>query len=289
MKTFATFLFAFLMTSCMSVNDTQRAEDSGGWFSKKSVKASKTYVTKDVRVDDFTKVEMAGSFDVVYTQEPGRPKVEIYAPDNIVNLLDVYVKGSTLHLGFKKNYRITYNKLQIRLSSAMLEGVSLSGSGSFSLPEELKVRELNLAVTGSGELVVNRAVCTRLNTSVTGSGTLSGRDIVCTSLEGSITGSGDVELSSLLASSRLSVSVTGSGTFKIDGGEAAEAAYGVTGSGDILAAGLKVSKVDAQISGSGDIECHAVDFLKIRVSGSGDVGYKGNPQLDVPKRNYHKL
>ena len=126
-------------------------------------------------------------------------------------------------------------------------------------------------------------------TAVTGSGNLSGTDLVCGSAKGSITGSGDVEFSHLLASGEVKVEVTGSGTFKINGGKAQQADYGITGSGDILAAGLEASRVDTHISGSGDIECHAVDFLKVRVSGSGDVGYKGDPELDVPKRHLHKL
>ena len=52
---------------------------------------------------------------------------------------------------------------------------------------------------------------------------------------------------------------------------------------------LKAQNVSAEIAGSGDIECHATDNLKVRTAGSGSVGYKGDPKLDVPKRGYHKL
>ena len=107
--------------------------------------------------------------------------------------------------------------------------------------------------------------------------------------QGNITGSGDVTLEHLLASSSAEAEVTGSGTFKINGGKAREAAYNITGSGDIHAAGLEASRVNTHISGSGNIECHAVDFLKVRVSGSGNVGYKGDPELDVPNRHHHRL
>ena len=264
-----TTLFAAVVAALGLMSCGQSTYNSGDWFGRKTVKASKTYVTKDIRVDNFTRVEMAGSFDVTY--------------------LDIYVKGGTLHLGFKKNVRVSYNKLQVRISSEGLNGVALSGSGSFLLPGELNTGDLKLSVTGSGDLKVNRVVCTDLKTAVTGSGNLSGTDLVCGSAKGSITGSGDVEFSHLLASGEVKVEVTGSGTFKINGGKAQQADYGITGSGDILAAGLEASRVDTHISGSGDIECHAVDFLKVRVSGSGDVGYKGDPELDVPKRHLHKL
>lgn len=284
-----TTLFAAVVAALGLMSCGQSTYNSGDWFGRKTVKASKTYVTKDIRVDNFTRVEMASSFDVTYAQKSGRPTVEVYTSDNIVDLLDIYVKGGTLHLGFKKNVRVSYNKLQVRISSEGLNGVALSGSGSFLLPGELNTGDLKLSVTGSGDLKVNRVVCTDLKTAVTGSGNLSGTDLVCGSAKGSITGSGDVEFSHLLASGEVKVEVTGSGTFKINGGKAQQADYGITGSGDILAAGLEASRVDTHISGSGDIECHAVDFLKVRVSGSGDVGYKGDPELDVPKRHLHKL
>ena len=284
-----TTLFAAVVAALGLMSCGQSTYNSGDWFGRKTVKASKTYVTKDIRVGNFERVEVAGSFDVTYAQKPGRPTVEVYTSDNIVNLLDIYVKGGTLHLGFKKNVRVSYDKLQVRISSEQLDGVDLSGSGSFLLPGELKTGDLKLAITGSGNVNVNRVVCTALKATVTGSGNLDGQDVVCGSMKGNITGSGDVEFSHLLASDAVKVEVTGSGTFKINGGKAQQADYGVTGSGDILAAGLEVSRVDTHISGSGDIECHAVDFLKVRVSGSGDVGYKGNPELDVPKRHLHKL
>ena len=279
------FLAAFGLAAC-----AQRTVSTGsGWFGKTTVKASKTYVTKDIRVKDFTDVEVTGSIDVEYTQKPGRPTVLVYTSDNIVNLLDVYVKDGTLHLGFKKNYRITYDKLQVRISSEALGKVWVTGSGSFSMPGEVKTGNVGLYVTGSGDIMAHRLVCNGLKAHVAGSGDISGQEIVCASMEGSVTGSGDVSFGNLLVAQTVDVKIAGSGTFKINGGEAGQAGYSITGSGDILAAGLKASRVDTQISGSGDIECHAVDFLKVRVTGSGDVGYKGDPELDVPRRNYHKL
>jgi hypothetical protein len=50
-----------------------------------------------------------------------------------------------------------------------------------------------------------------------------------------------------------------------------------------------VKTLSAGISGSGNIKCWATDNLKIRVAGSGRVGYKGSPVLDVAKRNVYRL
>ena len=52
----------------------------------------------------------------------------------------------------------------------------------------------------------------------------------------------------------------------------------VSGSGDIKAYDLDAEFVTAQVSGSADIKVTANQMLKARVSGSGDISYKGNPK-----------
>ena len=83
-------------------------------------------------------------------------------------------------------------------------------------------------------------------------------------------------------------SVAGSGTVSLSG-TTEEATYSVAGSGDLYASDLQAKKVSASVTGSGDIKCYATDFLKVRTSGSGSVGYKGNPELDYPKKGLYKL
>ena len=86
----------------------------------------------------------------------------------------------------------------------------------------------------------------------------------------------------------LIISNAGSGTAILTG-TTQEASYRVAGSGDLFASDLQAKRVSASVSGSGDIKCHATDFLKARTSGSGDIGYKGNPELDFPKKGLYKL
>lgn len=52
----------------------------------------------------------------------------------------------------------------------------------------------------------------------------------------------------------------------------------ISGSGDIKAYDLEADYVEATISGSADIEITANESLKARVSGSGDISYRGNPK-----------
>ncbi len=186
MKALTTFIAIALLAFSTTACSQQHTYRSGG-FGSKTVKASKNYVTKDIKVDNFTKLSVAGSPDVTYTQKSGKPTVEVYTSDNIVDLLDIRVKDNTLYIGFKKNVSVSYNKLEVRVSAEKLNGITVAGSG------------------------------------------------------------------------------------------------------DLLASDFVAKKASASVAGSGDIKCHATDFLKVRTSGSGSVGYKGNPELDYPKKGLYKL
>lgn len=87
MKALTTFIAIALLAFSTTACSQQHTYRSGG-FGSKTVKASKNYVTKDIKVDNFTKLSVAGSPDVTYTQKSGKPTVEVYTSDNIVDLLD---------------------------------------------------------------------------------------------------------------------------------------------------------------------------------------------------------
>lgn len=263
LKTIITLGILALSTAACSQNHTYRS----GMFGGKVVKASKNYVTKDIRVSDFTGLNLAGSPDVIYTQKAGKPKVEVYTSDNIVDLLDISVTGQTLNVKFKKGVSVSYDKLEIRISSATLDKIHIAGSGDVKLTNGLKTDNLNISVAGSGDI--------------------QGSDITCTNLTTSVSGSGDLKLSGISADCT-EASVAGSGTTVLRG-TTREASYRVAGSGDLFASDLQAKRVAASVAGSGDIKCHATDHLKARISGSGDIGYKGNPELDAPKKGIHKL
>lgn len=212
MKKFTTLTSIFLLTTVLSAcaqSYSHHFNTGCSWLGGKEVKASKNYVTKQIKVNDFDQIAVGGSLDVTYTQQAGKPKVEIYTSDNIVDLLDIYVKDGKLNLGFKKNVKVAYNKLEIRVTSEDLNAVSVAGSGDFDFTNGLKTDQLKMNVAGSG---------------------------------------------------------------------------------DLYADGFKVQHVTASVAGSGDIKCHAVEYLKARVSGSGSIGYKGDPELDYPeKKKLYKL
>jgi len=74
---------------------------------------------------------------------------------------------------------------------------------------------------------------------------------------------------------RITVPVEGDITFS---GQTSDFDATISGSGDIRAFDLEADNVNATVSGSADIKVTAKKMLKARVSGSGDITYKGNPE-----------
>lgn len=288
MKNLVTFasviLLAFSTTACSQFRHTEHTGSFGG----KTVKASNNYVTKNVKVDNFTGINLKGSPNITYTQKAGKPGLEIYTSDNIVDLLDIKVVDGTLNVGFKKGVNVSYNKLEVRASSETLNRIAVAGSGDFTLANGLKTDRLRITVAGSGDINADNIVCANnLEVSIAGSGNIESSNITCNGLKASIAGSGDMKLKDITANNA-EASIAGSGTIILSG-TTQEANYHISGSGDLSAADFQAKRVSASVSGSGDIKCHATDFLKARTNGSGNIGYKGNPELDFPKKGLYKL
>jgi len=93
----------------------------------------------------------------------------------------------------------------------------------------------------------------------------------------SVSGSGDIEFE--IETDHLTASVSGSGDLDISG-SAKNITAAVAGSGDIDAYGLKADTADLKISGSGGMTITVENELKVKVSGSGDIKYKGNPKIE---------
>lgn len=292
MKKFTTLTSIFLLTTVLSAcaqSYSHHFNSGNSWLGGKEVKASKNYVTKQIKVSDFDQIAVSGSLDVTYTQQSGKPKVEIYTSDNIVDLLDIYVKNGKLNLGFKKNVKVSYNKLEIRVTSEDLNAVNVAGSGDFKFTNGLKTDQLKMNVAGSGDITASNIQCSQeFTANVAGSGDIECKQLKAADMDISVAGSGDLKIENAQVTS-VNASVAGSGTVKISG-SADKANYSVAGSGDLYASDFKVQDISASVAGSGDIKCHAVEHLKARVSGSGTIGYKGDPELDYPeKKKVYKL
>ncbi len=116
---------------------------------------------------------------------------------------------------------------------------------------------------------------------LSGSGEIIGKDLIeSNNFKVAISGSGEINLNLNVNDIQSRISGSGDLTFK---GSTKSFTSSVSGSGDVEAYGLQTDKADIKVSGSGDMTITVKNELYARVSGSGDISYKGNPAKEDVK------
>lgn len=278
------FLLAGIaMAACLLTGCSETADKSGkngnlwtqGLLGAR-IEGSGNYITKEFDVRDFDEVVVAGPMDVDYTQRADRRAVQVNTSDNLMDLIDIHIKGKTLYIGMKRDARVSFKRMDVRVTGGPLKSVTLVGSGDFTMKRGMRTGSFGLTLNGSGDVEVNGLDCEGdLAVALGGSGDVDFHGVAARSVQMTIAGSGDIEAGGVKATA-VEASVAGSGDIKLEG-RASEAVYTVAGSGDIVADNLVADSAEASVAGSGDIICHARKALKASVAGSGEIGYKGNP------------
>ena len=207
-----------------------------------TVTPSKKYITKELNnVSNFSSIRVLGSPDVEYRQSNGsKTTVSIYGSDNLVDLLEVSTVNGVLQVNIKKGVKILSGERRLKV---------IASSPSLN----------QVDIKGSADVYLK--------------GTIKGND-----LNLNIAGSGDIEAENLQYANIFAL-VKGSGDIDLKNVKATTVMSEVNGSGDISAEKLAATNVVATVAGSGDIVCYASRQLDAKVSGSGDIEYKGSPSV----------
>lgn len=281
-------LMTFLCTACVNSNGIQSTvygligEGAG----------SDNYVTKTFEVSPFEAIDYGGTFDVTFTQEKGTPKVELCAPDDVIDFVAIYSKGNTLYVELKKekdmNMRGGNKDIKLHVFSPKLTAVSLQGAGNLVFDNAISTDRLSLQVSGAANIEGRGLYCgEELHMTVAGAGNVDWEDITVKDLNIDVAGAGDIRMKNARAVSS-NISLSGASSLDISG-STRTADFVVAGTGEVLADGFKAEDVMANISGMGEIKCHATKTLKAYSTGWGKISYKGNPKIIGKKKNLHKL
>ncbi|MFT3749818.1 MAG: head GIN domain-containing protein [Agriterribacter sp.] len=105
--------------------------------------------------------------------------------------------------------------------------------------------------------------------------------ITMPALEGlSTKGSGNIDVKGAFEHTPFfDASISGSADINIENAVAEKLQLSISGSGDFNSFGFLLKEADITISGSGDVEITVNEKLKARISGSGNIYYKGDPAI----------
>jgi hypothetical protein len=110
---------------------------------------------------------------------------------------------------------------------------------------------------------------------VSGAGTVRTAKFVGNALTVKLSGAGTAHLRELNVKA-LSMTLSGAGTASATG-TTEQFTLKLSGAGGLDAAALKATRADVNISGAGHATVWAVEDLQARISGAGDIKYKGHP------------
>lgn len=199
-------------------------------------------------VSNFRTIRSAMSGDV-YIRQDSFFKVEVRGQQNILEVLNTSVSGDELKIDFDYNKRIgNYDKLEVYITCPNIEGISLSGSGNIKTLNTLLSPDLDLTISGSGNISI--------------------LEINSNTVFAKISGSGDIDVLKGWASTTSST-ISGSGSINTAGVESDYANVKISGSGNSR---INVKEqLDVTISGSGDVYYWGNPRINQNISGSGKL------------------
>jgi len=199
------------------------------------------------KLDAFSGIGISISADVYYT--PGsKHEIRIEGDADDVDDLITKVENGFLQVKYPPKWKIRRSKLTIYISSKELEAVKISGSAKFRSGDPVNADEMDLAVSGSGDIHFEKLTTDEVGVKISGSG-----DVFL------VKGSAD----------ELDTKISGSGKLNAESFEVNEFSAGISGSGSIRI--TVKEELDARISGSGKVYYHGTPRVNSSSSGSGKV------------------
>lgn len=203
-------------------------------------------VSRSYQVGNFTKVEVAGPFDVdIHTG--ANPGVSAKGNQQLVDRLEVEVRGDKLVVHTKSEHHwfggwhSVRGRATISVTVPMIEAATLAGAGDVNID------------------------------------TIRGDRF-----EGQIAGSGDMKLGTVEVGS-LKLGIAGAGGASAGSGKAQRAEFKIAGSGDVRTETVEVEDLKVSIAGSGGVKAHASRTADVSIMGSGDVDVTGGAKCTTHK------
>lgn len=213
-------------------------------------------IRQELVISDFTSIELSEDFDVVYCQD-SVPSVIIEGNENVVAYHHVEVVNGVLVDHKTDDAPNNMPTVRLVVASPMLKSISVTGAGDIDIKDYVAVDDLNLELSGSGDIDIEHVECTSLKAVVSGSGDIKIDNAVCSgNADFGLTGSGDLNVE--VSCNNVDIEVTGSGDADLN---------------------VKCNVVNASATGTGNLKLEGVvDVLNRRTSGLASIDTK---KLDV--------
>ena len=222
-------------------------------FNTDIVKGSGNTSSETRTLDSFNAVSLSSIGDLTI-KNSDKDELVIEADDNLLQYITSEIRNGELNIGTKNGVNIN-PVAKIRYTLYMtgdLTALDVSGLGNITVGE-VNTNQIDLVVSGSGDIVADQIVADKANTTISGLGSVEIK-------QGKITDQ--------------KVEISGSGQLKAEDVESNQVDVTISGLGG---ASLWVTdQLNAQISGSGSVDYYGNPRIQQSVSGLGKLNSKGN-------------
>ena len=130
--------------------------------------------------------------------------------------MTIYVKDSELVIDQRKNESgDVFKGLQVFVTSPMVDGLAIAGSGTITAPKALNVNDMRLEIAGSGDITLAQLTSKNLYMEIAGSGDITLNNLNVDHVKSEIAGSGNVILRGKVGSH--DEEIAGSGKVNVSG------------------------------------------------------------------------
>jgi hypothetical protein len=230
-------LTAFSVSSCfIDINDEP--------FDGGCLRGQGAIISEDMSLNRIDAIDLQLPAKV-YLRQGSEQQVVVEGQANVIDNLERTVRGGLWKIGTERCIR-DMEELRIFITVPEVAAIKLSSSGQIFSENELVADDLDLEISGSGNINLS---------------------LMADDIETSIPGSGNLRL--MGAADELGFDLTGSGSLQAFDLEARKGDLNIEGSGD---AEVHVTEeLNVSISGSGDVFYHGKPSLNVAITGSGEV------------------
>ncbi|NMC47389.1 MAG: DUF2807 domain-containing protein [Chloroflexi bacterium] len=223
-----------LMSACVLPIQNTRIQGSGN------------LVSETREVSGFNGIILSGLGDLEI-KVGDTESLTIEADDNVINHIESYVSGSTLHIGFERFFNIIPSGgISYTLTVKDLNRIEVSGYGDVYLAS-LDTDSLNVEVSGGGRIVID--------------------DITADNLTVNLSGAGDFNLAGTIE--RQKVNLSGAGSYNASDLQSREAEIDISGAGS--AQMWVTDALDVNLSGVGSLQYYGDASVTQNISGIGKI------------------
>ena len=242
MKLYQKFSLLLITTLFVTSCNLDFDDDDGGPFS--CISGSGNNVVEEKNIATFSGIKLKIPADV-YITEGSEQFVEIEGQQNVIDEIETDVKNGIWEIEYDDCVKNSA-KVKIRITIPTIEMLHVSGSGSIYGENVITGGDIDLMVSGSGDMDLAVDV-DDIEAKISGSGEI---DLEGTGdeMEMKISGSGDLRAFDLIMN-RIDLRVSGSGDAEVHVLDFLKVK--INGSGDVFYKGFP--SIDVDISGSGDL------------------------------------